>query len=142
MITVETSLRKLKSVMLIDDNEIDNFISQKYFEHYCKSDVIIFTSALDALDYLRQTPNLPDLILLDLNLPIMNGLDFLDELEKLELQISTDNVIILSVSINPRDLEIIKHKKYGQRYMEKPLKLENIMKLCEQKENIEPLSIK
>lgn len=140
MITQETSPNKLHSVILIDDNEIDNFISQKYFEHYCKSNVIIFTNALDALDYLRQTPNLPDLILLDLNLPIMNGLDFLDELEKLELQLPEDGVIILSVSINPLDLEIIQDKKYGQRCMEKPLTLENIMKLCEQK-NIEPLPI-
>lgn len=140
MITVETSLRKLKSVMLIDDNEIDNFINQKYFAQYCKSSVIIFTSTIDALDYLRQTPNLPDLIVVDLYFPIMNGLDFLEELEKLELQIPINDVIILSVSINPRDLEIIRQKKYGQRCMEKPLTLENIMKLCEQK-NIAPLPI-
>ena len=74
---------KLKSVILIDNNDIDNFINQKVLENIGVADILVFTKTSDALNYLKQTENIPQLILVDIYLPFMDGFEFLDKLKEL-----------------------------------------------------------
>ena len=76
---------QLNSILLVDDDEVTNF----YVEHLIRKmslarSVHVEMSGRDALDYLGRVQatkqeSLPDLILLDINMPVMNGFEFLEE---------------------------------------------------------------
>ena len=75
--------KKLNCIVLIDDDEPTNFLHQLIIERYeCTEQVIVFQHAREALRYiseLREGSYLqPDLILLDINMPEMNGWEFMD----------------------------------------------------------------
>lgn len=124
------SLKKLKLILLIDDNEVDNFINQKILESWGATNILTFESTTDALDYLKQTVDAPQLILLDRYLPIMNGFEFIDKLGKLEIAKQPIDIFILSASNNPQDIKIALEKKCTG-YIEKPLTREKILKLLD-----------
>lgn len=104
--------KSLHNVMLIDDNPNDNFYHQRIISksNICK-DVIIKQSGNDALDFLKQAskeeqPIPPDLIFLDINMPEMNGWEFLAEYNQLDDHLKGKVVVImLTTSDNPDDLD-------------------------------------
>jgi CheY-like chemotaxis protein len=116
-----------KFVMLIDEDEIDNIINQKIIESNNFSErVMVFQTGTDALDFLRVNAkiaeNLPDLIFLDINMPIMDGFQFLEEFEKLESPIlDKSKIIMLSSSISPRDIDRAASNRFVKKYLNKPL---------------------
>ena len=97
--------RKLNCVMLIDDNEDDNFYHQIILREAGITDnVKVMESGEEALSFLRGTNQVPELIFLDINMPRMNGWEFLDEYQKLQQQRKAEVVIImLTTSLNPVD---------------------------------------
>ncbi|MGB3589324.1 MAG: response regulator [Tunicatimonas sp.] len=114
-------------VLLIDDNDTDNFISRRVIEltEFAER-VIVKSSGQQALDYLQenaQSPNeIPDLIFLDINMPIMDGFMFLYEFETLPPEIQQKpKVIILSSSEDRRDVDKIITNKAVVKYITKPL---------------------
>lgn len=119
-----TKLKNLNSVLLIDDNEIDNFISRKILENCGVTNILTFESAITALQYLEQTTAIPELILLDINFPIMDGFEFLDKLRKLEIAQHQLNTFILSATSNPDDINKAKEKCSG--FIEKCLTKEKL----------------
>ena len=116
-----------KFVMLIDEDEIDNLINQKIIEANNFSERIeVFQTGGDALEYLsenaKDAEKLPDLIFLDINMPIMDGFQFLENFEKLEDSIHAKcKIIMLSSSISPRDIDRAASNKYVKKYLNKPL---------------------
>ena len=93
--------------MLIDDDEDDNFFHQRILR---KSDVAehiqVAQNGLDALDYLTKENQIPELIFLDVNMPKMNGWEFLEEYSKVDAKQNTQPIIImLTTSLNPADKE-------------------------------------
>jgi response regulator RpfG family c-di-GMP phosphodiesterase len=122
--TTKMLKNKLESVLLIDDNKIDNFINRKVLEDQGVKNIITHTNTIDALNYLKETTDIPQIILLEMYLPIMDGLGFLNKFWKSEFARKPTNIFILSCSINPADLEMTKQKCSG--FIEKPLTTEKL----------------
>ncbi len=107
-----------KHIVLIEDNPIDVFINTKVIEQAdLGENILSFPSARPALDYLRDSEMnnllLPELIILDIRMPDMDGFDFLDEFVQLPESItSTVRILMLSSSIDPEDEA--KAKSYSQ----------------------------
>ena len=114
-------------VMLIDEDQIDNIINQKIIESNQFAEKIqVFQTGQRALDYLAENfqdeTKLPDLIFLDINMPIMDGFQFLEEFEKLqEPVLDKCKIIMLSSSISPRDIDRAASNKFVKKYLNKPL---------------------
>jgi CheY-like chemotaxis protein len=132
------SPRKFKTVMLIDDNEIDNLINLKMIEAASIAETIYtHTGARSAIEFLRNVEKLelaakvlPDVIFLDIDMPLMDGFQFLDEFERLDSGTRQKcNVVMLTSSINPQDLS--RSRKYGfvRHFLNKPLTTESLLKL-------------
>jgi CheY-like chemotaxis protein len=113
--------------MLVDDNPHDNFFHEREIRkaNY-KNTLIIKNSAREALDYIHATKNdpenKPDLIFLDINMPGMNGWEFLSEYNLLDEAIKNKTVVImLTTSSNPDDLTKAKACGHVFDYITKPL---------------------
>jgi CheY-like chemotaxis protein len=122
---------KYPSVMLIDDNEIDNFINQKMIEG-CgfSTNVYVHTSGKSALEFyqnLLRAENIPadlfpKVIFLDINMPMMDGFQFLEEFRKLATSPHGPvKIIMLTTSINPIDIEKANAGKLVSKFLNKPL---------------------
>jgi len=130
---------KNQSVMLIDDNEIDNLINQKTIEAAnFAHNIYVHSSAKSAIEFLRNIEKvkdlankiLPDLIFLDIDMPLMDGFQFMDEFNTLLKETrSKCKVVILTSSVNPQDMN--KSMKYESvtKYLTKPLTQDSLDKI-------------
>lgn len=122
-----TDSKAIDLVMLVDDNDTDNFISKRIIEiTKFANRVEVKNSGKSALDYLRENQdnvdNLPNLIFLDINMPIVDGFVFLYEFEKFNDLIKDKcKVIILSSSDNKRDIDKIVNNNHVIKFITKPL---------------------
>ncbi len=126
-------MKKLERIMLIDDDEGNNFYNKFILREVDASEeIVVFQNGIDALNYLNQK-HLVNLILLDVNMPKMNGWEFLDEYEKLD-QTSKDSIIVvmLTSSINPDDQQRAQSYSTVRKFMNKPIEpemVEEVLKL-------------
>ncbi|MBL7857809.1 MAG: response regulator [Cyclobacteriaceae bacterium] len=130
--------KKYRTVMLIDDNEIDNLINQKMIEAASIADnIYTHTGAKSAIEFLKNMEKLdvaekvlPDVIFLDIDMPLMDGFQFLDEFEKLSNSAKKKcKIVMLTSSINPQDFNRSKKYENVKLYLNKPLSHESIVKL-------------
>lgn len=104
-------LDTLSSIVIIDDNEIDVFLQEMILKTSgIGKDIRSFLSPFKALEYLKelnqQDKEMPDLILLDINMPGMNGFEFLENFNNLNQHINSDTkVIIVTSSESMTDFE-------------------------------------
>ncbi len=115
----------MKNIILIDDDEINNFIVPKLIRTvYQDIDVKRFIDPFEALYKLSESDITPDtIVLLDLNMPLMDGWQFLDQLAEKKL---TCKVFILTSSENPSDLELSKKNEMVKGFFTKPMTIENV----------------
>lgn len=113
--------------MLIDDNELDNFINKKLIEsENFATKVLIHASAQSALEELKKNTGdksaLPDIIFLDIMMPHMDGFGFLEEFNKLpEAARGQSKIIMLSTSESFKDLNKANQDKNVYKFLNKPL---------------------
>lgn len=125
--------KKLNCILLVDDDKDCNFFHQRLLKKMdCVESIEIATDGKSALEFLNTKRNTPDMIFLDINMPKMNGWEFLAEYEKLtEEEKAKIVVIMLTTSLNPDDKIKAKAfsavKGFHNKYLDKE-SLEKILK--------------
>lgn len=133
---------KLNSVLLVDDDEATNFINRRIIEKAgITNHIEVAYNGKEAIDYLTcsgkyekkgdQFPK-PMLILMDINMPVMDGWEFLEVYSKLDNDKKSDKILVmLTTSFNPDDKTRAENILEISGFQSKPLdlvKVSNIMK--------------
>ena len=127
--------KKLKCIMLVDDNPHDNFFHEREIRKTKIGDitVVIKQSASEALTYLKldQDDNLhPGLIFLDINMPGMDGWEFLTEYKKLDKdQQSKAIVMMLTTSENSKEVARANANTSVSGFITKPLTRDKMIEI-------------
>jgi len=128
-------MQKLKFVLLIDDDETSNLVTEIILQRH-NPDIEIETllNGKEATEYFENcTPSCPQVILLDINMPLMDGWDFLNWYERNGHQGKT-KVAMFSSSVRQEDQDKAKEFLDVVDYIEKPLSPEKIERLLERLE--------
>ena len=129
---------KYPTVMLVDDSEIDNFINQKMIEGTNFSDrIYVHTSSKSALEFLANFERahlpedlIPEIIFLDINMPIMDGFQFAEEFQKTCPKIYDKiKIVFLTSSLNPVDQKRAIAVRGVYSFLNKPLAKDHLDKL-------------
>jgi len=135
-------MKKLNSVLLVDDDKAVNFISKMLIKKAGITDHIeTVLNGQQALDYLTNSGEYeksndtfprPMLILLDINMPVMDGWDFAEAFSKLE-ENQKENIIIvmLTSSLNPDDKTKASNLPVVSGFQNKPLSMERLISIME-----------
>ena len=132
------TLTRPVSVLLVDDDEINNFISIKLIKKVLNNAEIMACLngkfAIDQLMTIQETEpdKMPDYILLDINMPIMNGWEFLEMYNRLNIDPARKSKIyIISSSVFSNDINKAKSYPLVKDFISKPLNVEKIKELFE-----------
>jgi len=115
-------------IILVDDNEIDLFLHEKLIRLSGISDHIDrFISARDALDFIRQKGPLPDIILLDIQMPDLDGFDFLAHYDQIEhIDRENTSIFMVSSSLDFGDISKAKANPLVKSFIKKPLNVKEL----------------
>ncbi len=111
-------------ILIIDDDEITNFITTTYLTKMGYNDTVVLTNGQEAIDYLLAN-QCPALMLLDLNMPVMDGWEFLEAKEGLKICPDTP-IIVTTSSSRPGDIEKTDNFNNILKYMVKPIDFEKV----------------
>jgi len=125
------------SVLLVDDDEINNFISIKLIKKaLLNTEIMACLNGKFAIDQLaeiqRKDPEkMPDYILLDINMPIMDGFQFIEAFKKLEAGRTNGATTIVIVTSSADPMDVKRARAMGvQHYLNKPMKVDDLVKIC------------
>lgn len=121
------------NLLVIDDDDINVFIIKKIVEKTgFDIEMIARNNGQQAIDYLTETISqhkpLPKLVLIDINMPVMNGWEFIEAYETLGIEQQVD-MYILSSSVYENDIEKTKNYKAVKGFISKPLSMERLTEL-------------
>jgi len=131
---VTESFIKLGNVLVIDDDEISNFIYSRVIEASGSAETTkSCMSGEQALQYLKDTiennpDSFPDMIFLDINMPVMNGWEFLDiYIDEIPYKYQEQTILcMLSSSVYKEDINRAKQYSQVKEYIPKPLTSESL----------------
>jgi len=121
------------NLLVIDDDDINIFIIKKIVEKTgFDIDMVARNNGQQAIDYINETiaqnNPLPQLVLIDINMPVMNGWEFIEAYEMLNIEQKVD-MYILSSSVYENDIEKTKSYKAVKGFISKPLSMERLTEL-------------
>ena len=131
---------KLNGVLIIDDDEATNFFNQMIVEKSgCTDFIKVAQSGKEALDYLTKCVQdeggekrfpCPDLIFLDINMPAMDGWEFLDRYKKLNKEHQGNSIVVMmTTSLCPEDIARSKEMPEISGFENKPLTSEKLNRI-------------
>jgi CheY-like chemotaxis protein len=133
-------MNELKTLVLVDDDEIIAYVTKRIIADTNLVNLIkVFPNGKEAINYLRENsanPDmLPEILFLDLFMPIMDGWHFLDEFTKIKHEINKQiDIYIITSSISQEDIDRAKKINEVSDYIIKPITrknfLEIIQKIC------------
>lgn len=119
-----------QSVLLIDDRSLDNFVSKKIIEKFeFARKIEAETCGQRALDLLQNLEFhlIPELILLDINMPRMNGMQFIEAFKQLTCQIQQQcKIVVQSASFYSPEINQVTRENCVLGFVSKPLSLDNL----------------
>jgi CheY-like chemotaxis protein len=127
-------MKQFNNVLLVDDDRIANFVTEKLLRKMKVSDDIqVALNGEEALEIIKtlQINNqcCPGLILLDINMPVMDGLEFINQFSNSSIKDKLHcKIVMLTTSTNPKDLEAL-DKKGIKHIINKPLTSEKFVKV-------------
>jgi CheY-like chemotaxis protein len=133
-------MRAIRKILIVDDDEITCFLNKVCLEDIDIAEEIDYVhDGLQALKYIKencsietiQRTDCPDLIFLDINMPMMNGFEFLEEFKRLDnSSLNRIYIVLLTSSVSPKDIqEAAKHANNLKGYITKPLTEESVKKV-------------
>ena len=128
-------MKKINTLCIIDDDNIFTLVAKKIVNlvGFCENTVLL-KNGREALDYFNELESkentFPEVIFLDLNMPLMGGFEFLRELEKLKGSENT-KVFIFTSSIDPDDQQRANEYKVVDQFVEKPLTVDKLKLISE-----------
>ncbi|MEH6513080.1 MAG: response regulator [Maribacter arcticus] len=128
-------MKKAQVCCIIDDDPIFIYGTKRIIEKvdFCNK-IIVYNNGQEAIDgiyeLIKTKEQLPDVILLDINMPVMDGWEFLVEFKKLQNLFSKKiHIYIASSSVDPRDIERVKNYKEVSDYILKPITPDDLGKI-------------
>lgn len=119
---------KIKKAMVIDDSESDQFLACNEIRKFDENiEILQAYDGVEALEILTSLDEQPDVVFLDINMPRMNGLEFLDEYSKLDQQ--SPVIAMLTSSDQEQDKDRALSYMCVKDYFQKLLKLDDLEKI-------------
>lgn len=122
-------MKNINSIFVVEDDPISSFVIKLALQqHPAFHESMEFKNGQVAVDYLveqKGNDGLPELILLDINMPVMDGWDFLEKFSDLPASKNIP-VVMLTSSINPDDIEKAKSHELVKGFLSKPLNKEKL----------------
>lgn len=113
--------------LLVEDNLIDQLIIKQLFKKILNiSQIAIANNGKEGIDWIKANKNIGSLIiLLDIQMPIMNGLEFLDAFDKLKNEIKKEvQIFVLSSTLDAEEIDLINGNNYVTGFLNKPFPIE------------------
>ncbi|MEX1010644.1 MAG: response regulator [Balneolaceae bacterium] len=118
-------------ILLVEDNEGDIVLTVDAFEESkLKTDISVVKNGQEALRFLFKEgayhdSRRPDLILLDINIPVFNGHEVLEKIKQ-DTVLKKIPVIMLTTSSNPKDIDLA-YENHANSYVKKPLEIDDFL---------------
>ncbi|GAA4273580.1 response regulator [Aquimarina gracilis] len=129
--------QNIESVCIIDDDNIYiNLVSKIIELRRLSETVLVFNNGKEAMDFFQKSienkekPEVPQVIFLDINMPVMDGWQFLSEFSRIKNKITEDiDLYVVSSSIDTRDIERAKSIDVVSDYIPKPIKIDDFERI-------------
>ena len=128
-------MKKINTFCIIDDDDIYQFTTSHLLKKTeLVNKIIVFSNGLKAINFLKEEidniENIPDILFLDVNMPVMDGWEFLEEYLLIKPMIpKTVAIYMVSSSVDEKD--VLKAKSFSvlSGYLVKPISSKNIMEV-------------
>lgn len=126
---------KIRTILVIDDNETDQFLFNISIRKLGNDiDMLSAYDGSEAIKIIESKIGSIDLIFLDLNMPGMNGFEFLEKYENISN--NTAKVFVISSSINAEDERKVRSYSCVSNYLNKPINYEKLQKIVLREEDL------